>query len=499
MSPSVVPTLTLVPGRQLFVDDFLIEETTLVREFHQPVKYAGNPVLAPETALENASNLPLAGPKSGGVWWDPQDNQFKMWYEAGWLGATAYATSTDGLRWQRPALDIVPGTNRILPGLRPDSSTVFLDHAATDPTQRFKLFLRPPDGPEGTKTTGFVATSSDGVHWSDPVPSGYSGDRSTFFHDPFRNKWVFSLRFLENGKRIRRRHEHADFLRAAQWRDGEPVRWAEADELDPPHPSVGVPAQLYNLDAVAYESLLLGVFQIHRGPPNETCMTTGSPKITDLTLAYSRDGVRWHRPDRRPFIAGTGEPGSWERGYVQSVGGVCAVVGDELWFYYIGFRGDPAQLDSDWKKNGMYANGSTGLARLRRDGFVSLNTSPAANDTGTLTTRAFTAAGAHLFVNVDTPAGELRAEILDAADGAVIAPFTAAACGPVSADSTRIELGWPGADLRTLAGRPIRIRFTLTRGKLYAFWLTPDATGASRGYVAAGGPGLTGATDTTGA
>jgi len=501
MTPLHPDARPLVPGRQLFVDDFLIEHTTLTREFHQPVKHSGNPVLAPESALENANNLPLAGPKSGGVWWDPQDRQFKLWYEAGWLGASAYATSADGLHWQRPALDIDPGTNRILPGLRPDSSTVFLDHAATDPAQRFKLFLRPPDGPEGTKTTGFVAMSADGVHWSEPIPTGYSGDRSTFYHDPFRNEWVFSLRFLENGKRIRRRHAHADFLQAAQWRDGDPVFWAAADELDPPHPSVGLPAQLYNLDAVAYESLILGLFQIHRGPPNEECMTTGRPKITDLTLAYSRDGFTWHRPDRRPFIAGTDTPGSWERGYIQSVGGVCTLVGDELWFYYIGFRGDPAQLDSDWRKNGMYAHGSTGLARLRRDGFASLNTTPATGHTGTLTTRAFLANGAHLFVNVNNPAGELRAEILDASTGTVIDPFTAAACRPISADSTRIELTWSGsssATLTALAGRAIRIRFTLTRGKLYSFWLTPDASGASHGYTAAGGPGLTGATDTTG-
>jgi hypothetical protein len=32
-------------GRQLFVDDFLIEETNLTREFHQPVYHPANPVL----------------------------------------------------------------------------------------------------------------------------------------------------------------------------------------------------------------------------------------------------------------------------------------------------------------------------------------------------------------------------------------------------------------------------------------------------------------------
>lgn len=480
--------LQLVPGRQLFVDDFLIETTTLTREFHQPVKHPGNPILTPETELENAGGLPLAGPKSGGIWWDPQDRIFKMWYEAGWLGASAYATSTDGIHWQRPALDVVPGTNRILPGLRPDSSTVVLDHTATDPAQRFKVFLRPPDGPEGTKTTGFVATSPDGIHWSDPIPTGYSGDRSTLFHDPFRNEWVFSLRFLENTQRIRRRHAHTDFWQAAQWRDDETTFWAVADAEDAVGPATDLPPQLYNLDAVAYESLMLGVFQIHRGPTNEECMTTGTPKNTDLTLAYSRDGFNWHRPDRRPFIAGTRQPGSWERGYIQSVGGVCTIMGDELWFYYIGFRGDPTNLNPDWKLNGMYAHGSTGIARLRRDGFASMNTT--GDEAGTLTTKLFTLSGRYLYVNVDCPHGELRAELLDES-GNVIPPFTAAACSTTITSATCHQLHWPDADLTALHGKPVRIRFTLIRAKLYAFWVSSDPSGASHGYPAAGGPDVT--------
>lgn len=487
--------LALTPGRQLFVDDCLIESTDLAREFHQPVKHAGNPVLAPTTDLETAGVLPLAGPKSGGVWWDPRDRVFKMWYEAGWLGASAYATSADGIHWDRPALDIVPGTNRILPDLQPDSSTVVLDHAAADPAERFKLFLRPPDGPEGVVVTGYTATSPDGVHWSDPEPTGVSGDRSTIFYDPFRQKWVFSLRFVENGRRVRRYHAHADFRRAARWEKDEPVLWAAADEGDAVGPATDQSPQLYNLDAIAYESLLLGVFQIHRGPANEECMTTGTPKNTDLTLAYSRDGFHWHRPDRRPFIAGTREPGSWERGYVQSVGGVCTIVGDELWFYYIAFRGDPANTAADWKHNGMYAHGSTGIARLRRDGFASMGT--AGDQPGELVTKTFRFDGKHLFVNVDCPRGELRAELLDES-GAVIAPFSADNCAPLSVDSTCAEIVWRGADAARLRGRAIRIRFSMTRGRIYAFWPTPDASGASHGHVAAGGPGFTGATDTTG-
>jgi hypothetical protein len=70
----------------------------------------------------------------------------------------------------------------------------------------------------------------------------------------------------------------------------------------------------------------------------------------------------------------------------------------------------------------------------------------------------------------------------------------------VRGNHTCREVRWQGAgDLAALAGRPVRFRFALTQGQLYAFWVSPEASGASHGYVAAGGPGLTGPTDTVGA
>jgi hypothetical protein len=40
--------------------------------------------------------------------------------------------------------------------------------------------------------------------------------------------------------------------------------------------------------------------------------------------------------------------------------------------------------------------------------------------------------------------------------------------------------------------KTVKFRFHLKRGSLYAFWVSPDKSGASHGYVAAGGPGLVG-------
>jgi hypothetical protein len=53
-------------------------------------------------------------------------------------------------------------------------------------------------------------------------------------------------------------------------------------------------------------------------------------------------------------------------------------------------------------------------------------------------------------------------------------------------------------DLSSLKGKTIRFRFYLKNGHLYSFWVSPDESGASQGYVAAGGPGLTGSKDEVG-
>ena len=58
---------------------------------------------------------------------------------------------------------------------------------------------------------------------------------------------------------------------------------------------------------------------------------------------------------------------------------------------------------------------------------------------------------------------------------------------------------WKGvADLSALGKQPVRLRFYLKNGALYSFWMSRDSQGASRGYVAAGGPGFTGPVDTAG-
>ena len=88
--PEVIP---IDVGRQLFVDDFLIEETTLKRTFHSAEYHAENPVVKPDKPWETKGRSNVAYPYSGGVWHDPADNLFKIWYAVGNKRMLATASS----------------------------------------------------------------------------------------------------------------------------------------------------------------------------------------------------------------------------------------------------------------------------------------------------------------------------------------------------------------------------------------------------------------------
>jgi hypothetical protein len=491
--PSVIP---IDLGRQLFVDDFLIESTTLTRTCHQATYHPATPVLKPDQPWEAWGKGPMAMVFSDGVWYDPTDKRFKMWYYGGHGGGTTcYATSADGIHWEKPKLDVVPDTNIVHKGSR-DSGTVWLDYAPRDPAERFKMALY-ADGRFG------LYRSAEGIHWTKAAEGGRTGDRSTFFHNPFRQRWVFGIRhYTEATGRVRHYWETSDFFSfgdeaAAK---GEVVPWVGADSADPQRDDLRTRPQLYNLDCAAYESLLVGLFSIWRGdyrwPPKDAApqalelQQQGRPKQNSVCIGFSRDGFHWHRPDRRPFCPTSETRGDWNWGNMQSCSNVCLVVGEQLYIYVSGRAGKsfPGCEIGD-------GGGSTGLALLRRDGFVSLD---ARAEEGVLTTRPVRFSGRYPFVNAAAAQGELRVEVLDE-QGNVIEPFSRATCAPIALDRTLIPVTWQGAaDLAALAGRPVRFRFHLRQGCLYAFWVSPEASGASHGYVAGGGPGFTSPTDTVG-
>lgn len=446
----------------------------------------------------------MAAPFGDGVWFDPAEGLFKMWYHAGWYDGIGYATSRDGRHWERAALEVAPGTNRVLPArhdaqgrlLLRDAVSTWHDYSAP-PEARWKMYVfsRLQGGAEG-EAFGEIFASSDGHHW--PVNGRrvefWHGDNTSIFHDPFRKQWMLSVRerapsLRYPGKTVRSRFLHSapEFAGLAFRKDRQRAPlWLKLDARDHPDPELDYEPELYHFTATPYESLMVGVFGILYGPPNEVCAREGRPKIIDLQLGYSRDGFIYDRPDREAFLQSARTPGAWNRGYLHPATGVCLIVGDRLFFYFGTWSGQAGE------RRQMYAGGTTGLATLRRDGFASMD---AGDQPGHLTTQPIVFNGHYPFVNIAAAQGELRAEILDAA-GQVIPPFTRENCTPIQVDSTRQSVTWPGAaDLSTLAGQSVRFRFHLTRGQLYAFWVSRGPTGPSDGYVAAGGPSFTGSRD----
>ena len=486
--PAVIP---IDLGRQLFVDDFLIESTTLKRTFHQAKKFAGNPVFKAETARELGPST--QGEKGedattftgqGGVFYDPAERLFKLFYVAGWRGPLSLATSPDMKTWTRRGELLPEGLRWTGPKLATGGSDncVWLDLNAKSPAERLKYLTCWLHVPKEQRPQGFMHSLhvSDGRTFSDAVTTSIAADDyCSFFYNPFREKWVFSIKKGTARGRSRFYFESDDFLRGADW--GKSVYWTTADRLDAPepagrYPGAGDAPQLYSLNAVDYESLMVGMHYIHRGPKNEICDQGKFPKLVDLELGFSRDGFHWDRPDRRGFITGSRTEGSWDRAYLHGAAGVFVVLDDQLVFPYMGTSGVAPS-----GKRGMYSGGSIGLATLRRDGFASMD------GPGTLTTRPVKFSGGHLFVNLN---GELRAELLDEA-GKVLATSKT-----VSGDATKRQLEWTGRpDVSAFAGTPVRLRFHLTRGSLFAFWVTNDANGASHGYVGAGGPAFSGVRD----
>lgn len=490
---NIPEVIKLKPGRQLFVDDYLLDpnKTTMGRVFHRPDKYTGNPVFLPESAEETEAQYPrCAVAKSGGVWFDDKDQLFKMWYLAGYLGYGALARSSDGIHWERPDLDVVPGTNLFLSkDLHPDSGSVIIDHDAKEDEPRYKMLMREPN-PVGKNTFGaLLFTSHDGVHWQAEGESGPMDDRSTMFYNPFRKKWVQSIRkYHPIALRARYYNEGDTFKESADWTLESMIPWMRADHLDD---SRHAPAQLYNFDAIAYESIMIGFHQMLEGPENFVGEQVGLPKLTQLYFSTSRDGYHWDRPDRTPFIPARREYGSWEYGYVESSAGMCCIVGDELWFYYSAYAGEPERITKDWRTNGMYSNGAIGLAKLRRDGFASMRP----GFPGSIAqTRLLEAEGAHLFVNASTIGSTLTVQLLDAENNP-IPGFTHDDCLGMNGNRCCHEITWSNKTLNDLEQSTIRIQFKMDKGDLYAFWLTDSPEGKSSGYTAAGGPGFFGGRD----
>ena len=505
-------------GRQLFVDDYLVESTKgVVRYWNTPVKVE-RPILRP-TADDGTRIGGCTVATDGGLWWDPTLGKFRLWYEDNWAGNLRYVESRDGLVWDYPDLGKVKGSNRVFSDGEEqlnrdlDSWSVWPNYKVENPYADWRMFVTSPwtaDAPP--RMTLF--SSSDGRDFRSLGVLGWAGDRSTMHYDAMLDKWVYSLR---DGHRkaadgnygrsrsfavtddprpgeaylVVRGNKAADALKPVV----EPEIWTELD-LD-----FGPRGQLYNFDAVPYESLMLGVMEVLHNTPHDNgdSEARGLPKQTSLRFAFSRDGRNYlPAPEESIKPSGWGS-GKWDTGYLSAIGGICVIKDERLWFYYSALRGDAEMRrevvgSQPMYKQGMYYNGAIGAATLRRDGFCGM----VADGNGEIVSKPVVFTGGHLFVNAECLYGEVAAELIGENDNPLPGYSLADCRGLKYVDRTKAELRFDEGNAKRVnlpVGKPVRIRFKLHCATLYSFWMSPTARGQSRGYVAAGGPAYKGLKD----
>ncbi len=187
-------------------------------------------------------------------------------------------------------------------------------------------------------------------------------------------------------------------------------------------------------------------------------------KHCELQLSVSRDGRNFTRAwDRSPVLPVPSSIEAWDMDYPSMSSGVPVQIGQELWFYY----SDRRHPDRPGAGPGS-GQRSIGLARLRKDGFASLNAGAAS---GTVRTRPLTFEDTALHVNADVlPEGYVKCG-LETTWGQAFEPYTLANCQPITKDSRRSPVRWHGtAVVRCPVRRSVRLVFELKNAKLYSFW-----------------------------
>lgn len=471
-------TVSIDHHRQLFIDDYIIDTTENINRRLIPLsKNTNNPLVVADQPWEARMAVP-----QGSVIYDEEDDIYKMWYTTDIqpkAKGLAYATSKDGLNWDKPELDIVTRngkkTNLVIPafkmGYMYQPYCVVKDLRASDPAQRYKLaFLsiqrdlpRDESSPHpGTRRGLGIAFSPDGLNWT-KVRDFASDDIIDISHilrgpkkdDPFviygrtlhvqpeiRETWGHHPWFDEhyNGRSVIRSTSQ-DFL-----------EWTPSDFILGPDLNDPVSTMMYSMNVIPYQGIYLGFAQRYISKP-------GIGTI-DIQLAISRDGIHFERPFRDPIIP-LGEVGSWDRFMIHPMSGPPIEADDQLHFYYGGrnYRHRPTSIADEGTPRG-----SIGRASAMIDRFVSVE---ASYDGGTLITKPFTYTGSQLYVNANTAFGELSIQILDAS-GRTIEDFESKLTGK---DGTEIPVHFNKKRLNMLQAKPIRLKFSLRNVQLYSFTL----------------------------
>ena len=445
-------------GPQFVFDNYIIDNHWAIkykreavqRIFHQPKKYEGNPVISGDGGYATVIR-------------DEKTGMFRLWYQT-WVAseikgksgnyAIAYGESKDGIHWKLPKLGLLEwkGTkeNNIVwkghDGKR-GSQVYFLD--LPDKDKRGFRYVMLYGGRGGSHLVG----SQDGIHWDKEsvtnIAKMHSDTQNSIVYDPHRKEFVMFCR----PKHIYRMFR-GDIINTGASRRVARMANKELWTLWKSEPqTILIPDEVAAKDKFNF---YYGMpVRYHAGIYWGFLWPFKMNSDIDTELAWSRDGMQFHRLPSRPKFIERGKAGVWDDGMV--FGSYRWLeVGDEWWMYYAGWDGPHGTRE---RKAGI------GLIKLRKEGFLSMR---GPERGGVLCTRKILWPGGELLVNADTAKGELKVRVTDG-KRKILAGFDYDDCEAFTGDSVSQSIRWKNADLDSLAGQEIRFEIYLRNGDLYTF------------------------------
>ncbi|MBN2308599.1 MAG: hypothetical protein JXR94_06480, partial [Candidatus Hydrogenedentes bacterium] len=333
---------------QLFVDKTLVRDSDNVAfTLHPARRHPESPVVRAE--------LPWEGWRLeiyGNVIYDAEEALFKMWYlgeepEAFPEYAVYYATSKDGVHWEKPLIGTVktdkyPEHNVVADHIILPS--VMKDNADPDPARRYKMI-----GWDQHRHGYHTWISPDGLNWTEfsKEPLCRGGDVITGYYDERLGKYVALPKILHpvrgHPRRVFWQITSDDFT---TWTEPRLVITADLRDdasslarIEQVRPVLDVPdnpelmrTEFYGVGVYPAESCTLGFVWMFT--VNNEGRFGNQEGPGELQLAVTRDLETWERPFRVPCVP-RGEVGEWDCGFFCSQSRALRV-GDEVWLYYSG-------------------------------------------------------------------------------------------------------------------------------------------------------------------
>ncbi|MBL9144628.1 MAG: hypothetical protein JNM99_13190 [Verrucomicrobiaceae bacterium] len=465
------PAIVLRDLPLLFADDSGVASSSGVKRTVHPARTRSQAVLEGDVPQEG-SRVYL----HGSVHYDEATGLLRMWYaghpdlpdgkkakvegfRSGKGNFVLYATSKDGLEWERPTLGLheFQGSkeNNIIYDFH--SPSVLVDALDPDPARRYKML-------GSLRGAYYSATSADGLHWSGPKePIVNSSDNITLTRDPTSGDYLAFLRpkqAMIRGypRRVVALSRSRDFVK---WSKPEVV-FAPDEQDDTWATEPGQRTEVNNMSVFPHAAGFLSfptIFRVTAADRPASQLSPGQSATDgtlDVQLITSADGRHWQRTEKREPIIARGAPGSFDAGSIFSVGSTMVHVRDETWVYYTGLstsHGAPMPPKRI----------AIGRAEWRRHGFVSLD---AGEETGRVETKPLRLVAPRLVINADASGGEARVALREA-DGREIAGFSIQECTALHADDLRWTPTWKNHASLPI-DRPIRVLIELKSARLFS-------------------------------